>query len=121
MKKLLRLPERYDLVGLQIPSRDGFAVNYGISLPWFSKLDKVFSYEDAYRSLAAEPPYAGCVSVISLAGQYDTVNNSVAVEMPLNNRNPKTEWIQSDGVHCAVSGYLRIADAVYRYLATRLQ
>ena len=109
------------LVGLQIPSRDGFAVHYGIAWPWFSKLDKVFSYEDAYRSLTAEPPYAGRVSVISLAGQYDTVNNSVTVEMPLNNRNPKTEPIQCDGVHCAATGYLQIADAVYRYLATRLQ
>ncbi len=109
------------LVGLQIPSRDGFAVNYGISWPWFPKMNKVFEFEDAYRALAEEPAYAGRVSVISLAGQYDTAHNSITAEMQVNNRNQKTEAVQSNGVHCSDNGYRQIADAIYRYMATRLQ
>jgi lysophospholipase L1-like esterase len=84
-------------------------------------MNKVFEFEDAYRALAAEPAYAGRVSVISLAGQYDTAYNSITAEMPVNNRNQKTEAVQSNGVHCSDNGYRQIADAIYRYMATRLQ
>ena len=109
------------LVGLQVPSRDGFAVNYGISWPWFQKLAKVWDFEDAYRTLSEEDAYRGRITVVSLAGQYDTAYNSLTVDMPANNRCETVETVQSNGVHCSENGYRQIADAIYRYMATRLQ
>ena len=109
------------LVGLQVPSRDGFGVNYGISWPWFPNLAKVWEFEEVYRALAAEPAYLGRISVVSIAGQYDTAYNSLTTEMPVNQRNDTMVPVQSNGVHCSDNGYRQIADAIYRYMVSRLQ
>ena len=109
------------LVGLQIPSRDGFANSYGITWPWFPMLTKVFAFEDAYRAIAKEEAYAGRLSVVSVAGQYDADYNEIKATIPVNNRNPATETVGSNGVHPSKYGYLQIADAIYRHMCTRLQ
>ena len=108
------------LVGLQIPSRDGFANNYGITWPWFPMLEKVFAFEDAYRALAADAKYAGKLSVVSIAGQYDAEYNEIKGSQAVNNRNPATETIGTNGVHPSEYGYLQIADAIYRHMCARL-
>ena len=108
------------LVGLQIPSRDGFAQNYGITWPWFPMLEKVFAFEDSYRALAADAKYAGRLSVVSVAGQYDAEYNEQKASAAVNNRNPQTEVIGSNGVHPSNYGYLQIADAIYRHMCERL-
>ncbi len=108
------------LVGLQIPSRDGFANNYGITWPWFPMLEKVFAFEDAYRALAADAKYRGQLSVVSIAGQYDAEYNEQKGGFAANNRNPANEVIGTNGVHPSDYGYLQIADAIFRHMCARL-
>ncbi len=108
------------LVGLQTPSRDGFANNYGITWPWFPMLEKVFAFEDAYRALAKDPKYRGQLSVVNVGGQYDSEYNEQKGGFAVNNRNPATEVIGTNGVHPSDYGYLQIADAIYRHMCARL-
>ena len=108
------------LIALQVPSRDGFANNYGISWQWFDKVDKAFDFQDVYLEIANSPKYKGKVSVISIAGQYDSAYNDIKTTVDVNNRNETDIVIGSNGVHPANTGYMQIADAVYRHMIHRL-
>jgi lysophospholipase L1-like esterase len=109
------------LLGLQIPSRDGLATNYGANTSpysWYDVLlDYVFNLNKWYQELANE--YAN-VSFVNVAGQFDTENNMQAVNMSANTRNNTMELVQSNGVHPALSGYYQIADVCYRNLTHQL-
>ena len=108
------------LIALQVPSRDGFANNYGVSWPWFEKVGKAFDFQDVYMEIANSPKYKGKVSVISIAGQYDSVYNDIKTTVDVNNRNDTDIVIGSNGVHPTNMGYMQIADAVYRHMIHRL-
>ena len=108
------------LVTQQLPSRDGFANNYGVSWPWFEKVDKIFDFQDIYIELANSAKYRGNLSVVSIAGQFDTAYNEIKTTITANNRNNTTVTIGSNGVHPSNNGYLQIADALYRHMIHRL-
>lgn len=109
------------LLGLQIPSRDGLAVNYGARTypySWYDEmLDYVFKLNGWYQDIAEE--YSN-VSFVNIAGQFDSDNNMQTSEMSVNVRNSATEIVQTNGVHPAVSGYYQIADACYRDFVHKL-
>ena len=109
------------LIALQVPSRDGFANNYGVSWPWFEKVGKAFDFQDVYMEIANSPKYKGKVSVISIAGQYDSAYNDIKTTVDVNNRNDTDIVIGSNGVHPTNMGYMQIADAVYRHMIHRLE
>lgn len=105
------------LMGLEVPSLDGFGVNYGCSWNYVDKLRAVFRFNRAYESLADE--YEN-VHFVNIAGQFDTENNMRESTRPVNARNDTTETYQTNGIHPATSGYNQIADAVYRDLTGML-
>ena len=104
------------LIGLQIPSLDGCANNYGASgvySEWRTLQEFVFGLDELYKEIADE--YHENVTSINLSGQFDTEYNMQSMEMPVNTRNPATAKVGSNGVHPAIFGYYQIADAVYRH------
>ena len=107
------------LVGGLFPSRDGFAQNYGISWPWFPRLETLRAFDSAREELAAEDPLH--LSFVHLAPQVDIVHNGMEAEFPANSRNPKPLVLGSNGLHITPAGSHQIADAVYRHLAARWQ
>ena len=114
------------LVGLQVPSRDGFADDYGTSWNYYEKLCKVFEFQDAFIGITESDDYKDSVSFVSLAGQLDAANNYTTTKIPLNGestttRDDRTETVQDNGVHPSNAGYCQIADAVYRHLIARWQ
>ena len=54
------------------------------------------------------------ITVVNLSGQFDSDNNMPENNRVVNVRNTKTEIYQTNGIHPANSGYMQIADAVYR-------
>lgn len=112
---------RISLVGLQVPLHDGFGSSYGIAWPYYEKLQSVWEFQRWYIDITREEAYRDFVSYVSVAGQFDSVNNVLMKEIPVNNRNPKTEVVCSNGVHPATSGYLQIADAILRHMAAKFR
>ena len=105
------------LLGLQVPSLDGFGTNYGCSWNYYDKLKVVFNMNKWNYELAQE--FAN-VDFINIAGQFDSENNILTSTRQVNVRNSKTEVYGSNGVHPAYEGYMQIADAVYRHLSHKL-
>lgn len=102
------------LIGLQIPSLDGCANNYGAkgTLANFRALQEyVFNMDKLYKEIADE--YAN-VESINLSGQFDTDYNCMSDELPVNSRNATTVTTQTNGVHPSTQGQYQIADAAYR-------
>jgi hypothetical protein len=108
------------LVGLQVPSQDGFGHNYGASWKYYSKMQFVWKHQQWNRGLCEEKAYAGKMTFLSIAGQFDTEYNMPRYQMAVNTRNSTTEYVGSNGVHPSNSGYYQIADAVLRHLAGKL-
>ena len=107
------------LVGLQVPSRDGFGENYGTMWTYYDKKCHAFEFQNAFIGLTEREKYAGSLSFVSLAGQFDSENNYPKKTVPVNLRSDVTEVRQANGVHPSTEGYLQIADAVYRHLVAR--
>lgn len=108
------------LMGLEIPSASGLAVNYGASgdLSNYYKMQQyVFNLDDLYAELADSNTN---VYTINISGQFDTLHNMQTGTRQVNTRNSTTETYQTNGVHPAASGYLQIADAAYRDINARL-
>lgn len=101
------------LVGLEVPSLDGFGENYGCSWNYYDKLKFVFDVNQWYFDLSQE---FSNVDFVNLAGQFDSENNMLTGTRQVNTRNSKTEIYGTNGVHPANEGYLQIADAVYRHI-----
>lgn len=104
------------LMGLQIPSLDGCANNYGASGAYskYRGLQKfVFNLDKWHQDLADE--YPGNITTVNVAGQFDTENNMPTTDLPLTARNATTAKVGSNGVHPAIEGYYQIADAAYRH------
>ena len=109
------------LMGLQVPSQDGFGHNYGASWPYYSKLQFVWKHQAWNRELCEEDAYAGKMSFVSIAGQFDTEYNMPSAAMAVNTRNTTTEIVGTNGVHPATSGYYQIADAAARHMVGKLK
>ena len=105
------------LLGLQVPSIDGFGSNYGCSWNYFDKLKFVFNYNKWNLEVSKEFTE---VDFINISSQFDSENNIQLGERQINARNSKTEIYGTNGVHPAKEGYLQIADAVYRNLTHKL-
>ena len=104
------------LMGIEIPARDGLANNYGASgtySKYYGLVEYVFDLDKWYKDLVASNVN---VSSINISGQFDTVHNMPTLTRTVNNRNSESEVYQSNGIHPANSGYMQIADAIYRHL-----
>ena len=102
-------------IGLQSPSLDGCANNYGASgvySEWRTLQEYVFGLDELYSEISSE--YGGNVSYINLSGQFDTEYNMQEITVKANRRSERDITVQSNGVHPAIFGYYQIADAVYR-------
>lgn len=97
--------------GIEIPSLDGLGKNYGCTRYWKDEVDFVFEYQKWIDEFAESKQN---VFSIQLSGQFDSENNMQTDTRPVNRRNTKTEVYGINGVHPALSGYLQIADAMYR-------
>ncbi|MBE6696745.1 MAG: SGNH/GDSL hydrolase family protein [Ruminococcaceae bacterium] len=106
-------------VGGLFPSRDGFAQNYGISWPWFPRLEVLRSFDAIREKIVAEDPEH--LSFVSIAAQYDVDHNGIYADFPANNRNPESVHLGSNGLHISTAGQHQIGDAIYRHFATRFQ
>lgn len=104
---------RITLLGLQVPSIDGFGHNYGCSWNYYDKLKVVFNMNQWNYDLTKE---FDKVDFINIAGQFDSENNILTDTRSVNVRNSKTEVFGSNGVHPAGSGSMQIGDAIYRHL-----
>lgn len=105
------------LMGLQVPSLDGFGANYGCSWNYYDKLKVVFNMNKWNYELTKE--YSN-VDFINIAGQFDSENNIKTSTRQVNVRNSKTEIYGANGVHPATEGYLQIADAAYRNVSHKI-
>ena len=107
------------ILGLQLPSLNGgLGANYGASgkysdLYWLIK--QVREYNAFLASVAVESVYSEFVEFVDVASQFDSENNMLESETMVNTRNTsKMEWRGTNGVHPANTGYMQIADVVYR-------
>ena len=109
------------LIGLEVPARDGLGINYGANTGMYSiywdLLQYVFNLDEWYKEIASTN---NNVYHVNLSGQFDTEYNMPVTSVDVNVRNTTKENRQSNGVHPAPSGYMQIADAVYRDITARL-
>ena len=118
---LLAFPNcKITLLGLQVPSRDGFGENYGVSWKYYEKLQAVWNIQKLYEEICEEDAYKNNVEFAQVSSQFDTEYNHQKADRPVNMRNSTTEVIQTNGVHPATSGYLQIADVALRKFVARL-
>ena len=112
------------ILGLQIPSRDGLANNYGENSgtlsSYMKSMDYVFKLNSIYDEISKDVNYSSNVIYENISGQFDTEYNMPTAQMMVNTRNSITVPMQYNGVHPAQSGYYQIADACYRSLTSLL-
>ena len=114
------------IMGEALPShRGGMGANYGASGYWadeYGMLLAFFNLSDAYQGFANQSEYSSFVEFVNVATQFDIDFNMPHTEKAVNVRNTEvTEWIDTNGVHPALSGYMQVADVVYRNIIKELQ
>ena len=103
------------LIGLQVPSQNGFGENYGISWKYYEKLQWIWKLQNLYQEISDSIKYKGKVDYINLSTQFDSEYNFPSAKRNVNLRNNYfQENIQTNGVHPDTTGYLQIADTVLR-------
>lgn len=108
---------RVVLLGIYMPSQDGFGQNYGCMWNYRDKLDYVAAIDRRYERLEKEFDF---VTFHSVAGQFDTEYGYPVVEEAPNRRSSARICRQSNGVHPNKEGYMQIADAVTRAVVGEL-
>lgn len=108
------------LLGLQVPSQDGFGENYGIQWKYYQKLQHIWMIQEIYQTISKDPQYIGKVDYINISAQFDSECNMPHTERKANIRTTQKEYVQTNGVHPAIDGYMQIADAVLRNFMTKL-
>ena len=108
------------LMGLEIPSIDGLAHNYGASgtLTYLKQQQFVFDLNDLYKEIASE--YVSGVSFVNIASQFDTDYCMPTITTTPNTRIFTEIQQQSNGVHPAIPGYYQIADIMYRWTNAKI-
>ena len=105
------------LIGLETPSLDGLANNYGVYTGIMGDYVRMMNYvhdvDGVYDDLVEENTN---VYHVNLCGQFDTENNMPTGTRAVNVRNATTETYQTNGIHPAESGSLQIADAATRHI-----
>ena len=109
------------LLGLQVPLKDGFASNYGLSWPYFEKAGHVWNIQEWNMEICEEAKYKDNLSFVQVSGQFDSVNNHQMTDTAVNNHSTEKETICANALHPADSGYKQIGDAAYRHFVSRLQ
>lgn len=105
---------RITLMGLEIPSRDGFGENYGVSWKYFEKLSFVFDLEKWYQDICNEEEFKNNVHYANVSAQFDTEYNMSYTSRNANIRSTQKEIVQTNGVHPSFAGYMQIADVATR-------
>lgn len=108
------------LMGLEIPSADGLAHNYGAdgTLTYVKQQQFVFDINDLYQEIADE--YASGVYFVNVASQFDTEYCMPTIDTTPNSRVFTQIKQQSNGVHPAAPGYYQIADIMYRWMNAKI-
>jgi lysophospholipase L1-like esterase len=70
--------------------------------------------DEEYQAWCNEDYWKDFVEYVDLAGQFDSEYNLPSKQKAVNTRCETTEVLGTNGVHPANSGYMQIADAVYR-------
>ena len=68
----------------------------------------------AYERWASEDEFKDFLEAFNLASQYDSEYNYPSIQKPVNTRSEITERFDINAAHPTHSGYMQIADAVYR-------
>ena len=108
------------LLGLQVPSQNGFGENYGIAWKYYDKLQHIWRLQEIYQTISKEPQYTGKVDYINISAQFDSEYNMPHTERKANIRTTQKEYVQTNGVHPYADGYMQIADAVTRNFLTKI-
>ena len=110
------------MLGLKLPSQNGgTGANYGAKLPYCDKFGYakfILALNRAYEALSYEKEYCDFVEFINVSAQFDSENAFPEAEKPVNVRMTKTEPIGTNGLHPTHEGYLMMADAAFRNMAT---
>lgn len=111
------------MMGIQLPSLNGgMGINYGATGVYsdaYGMSVTVLNQNKAYQDFANDPVYSSFVEFINVSAQFDSENNMLEADTPVNSRNTKLEKRGTNGVHPALIGYYQIADAVYRNFISR--
>ena len=108
------------LLGLQVPSQNGFGENYGIDWKYYDKLQHIWRLQEIYQTISKEPQYTGKVDYINISAQFDSEYNMPHTERKANIRTTQKEYVQTNGVHPANDGYMQISDVVTRNFLTKI-
>lgn len=109
------------LMGCVLPSiNGGMGANYGAT--GYSYADEygmaitVFNMNKAYQNFANQAEYSAFVEFVNVCAEFDTEYNMPHTEKSVNTRNTMTEMVDTNGLHPSQSGYMQIADVIYRNL-----
>ena len=109
------------IMGIQMPNQiNSFGYGADGKLSSYSYSDAygltvtALNMSKAYQDLANEEGYSGFVEYVGVPCQFDSDYNMPTTTKAVNTRNAETEIVASNTVHPANSGYMQIADAVYR-------
>lgn len=114
------------ICGLQVPSLDGWAYNYGTyrAGQWIKTYltikNAMFALNDAYQAWCDEDDYMAFMNFVQLSGQFDMDHAYPETTVPVNQRSTETMTVQTNCVHPSNVGQYMIADAVYRKMIALL-
>lgn len=108
------------IMGIQVCSvNGGIALNYGANGPYsdtFGEISSCFNYNKQLEELALSDEFKEYCRYVDTKAMFDSEYNMPAVEMPVNARSKKTEFVGTNGVHPSMDGYLQLGDVFYRAL-----
>lgn len=106
------------VMAMQLPSQNGgMGWSYGAEMPFtnhYNFTHYVMELNLAYEKWCEEEGYKDYMEFISLTGQFDSENNYPSIQKPVNVRSEITERVDTNGLHPSKSGYMQVADAVFR-------
>jgi len=105
------------LLGLQIPSPiGGLGANYGATAnyAYYGFLRSVNGWNLALQEMANDNAYSSFCKYVAIAPQFDSEYNTQQAVTAVNSRSAVTESRGTNGIHPDTTGYMQIADAVYR-------
>lgn len=110
------------LLGIQLPSiNGGIGQNHGADgVTAWGVTKSVFNKNDFYQEFANDDSFKSFTKFINISSQFDSENNMQEAETRVNIRNTKTEERGTNAVHPALSGYMQIADIVFRSIIGEL-
>ena len=118
---ITKLKEAFPDVKVRILGLPGHSLNGGMGTSYGCRDSyELTSYEmdldEEYQAWCNEDGWKDFVEYVDLAGQFDAEYNLPSKQKVVNTRCQTTEVLGTNGVHPALSGYMQIADAVYRNL-----